>query len=72
MVFRRFTVPDEAGTGFADSYPWPGKIFPKSCIVLCESSELELRHGLLVRTIHGDVERLSTGIDKDAEVGVEF
>ena len=42
------------GTGLADPYPWPGKVLPESLVVLRETAELELGHGLLVRTrVHG-------------------
>ena len=42
------------GTGLGDSYPWASEVLPQPLIVLCETAELELGHGLLVRTrVHG-------------------
>ena len=45
---------DSPGTGLADPYPWTGKVLPQPLVVLGETAELELGHGLLVRTrVHG-------------------
>lgn len=40
---------DSPHTGFADSDPWPSEILTQPGIVLGESPEFELGHGLLVR-----------------------
>ena len=42
------------GTGFANPYPWPLEVLLQPLVVLRETAELELGHGLLVRTrVHG-------------------
>ena len=51
---RRGREGDSPGTGLADPYPWTGKVLPQPLVVLGETAELKLGHGLLVRTrVHG-------------------
>ena len=47
---RRGREGDSPGTGLADPYPWTGKVLPQPLVVLGETAELELGHGLLVWT----------------------
>ena len=53
---------------FTDPYPWPRQVVPESLVVLCESSELELGHGLLRwTTAHDGREGCRTGAGRAEE-----
>jgi len=53
-VFCRLAVPNQARRGLADPYPRARQVLAQPLVVLGEPPELELGHGLFVRTgVHG-------------------
>lgn len=45
-------VLDQTSTGLADSYPWSRKVLTQPLIVLQQPPQLQLRHALLLWSVH--------------------
>lgn len=54
VVFCCLAVSNQAGAGFADTNTRTSEVVPEPLVVLCETTKLELRHRLLVWSVHDE------------------